>query len=57
MRRAVRNISGFFWKFVVAFLTMFIVLGRGITVIVLSILMRAFNVYEYTMARHIDSNL
>lgn len=51
------NVSGFFWKFMVAFLTMLIVLGRDITVIILSILMSAFDVYEYIKARRIDKGL
>ena len=51
------NVSGFFWKFMVAFLTMLIVLGRDITVIILSILMSTCDVYEYTKARRIDKGL
>ena len=51
------NVSGFFWKFMVAFLAMLIVLGRDITVIILSILMSTCDVYEYTKARRIDKGL
>lgn len=51
------NVSGFFWKFMAAFLAMLIVLGRDITIIILAILMSACDVYEYTKARRIDKGL